>query len=977
MEITSFPPPSRFVPNEGWRATLILIAILILCFWPCIGGGKTLLASAGDAPSILRSGAYAGKPSDSQFPRYTDPGAAAWQNEPWLAFIGAQYRAGKLPLWNPYQAYGSPLAANMQSQPFYPLTALLSLWLTPRTYNFFLLSRLFIAGIFAYFYLRLFLSFTAALGGSIAMMLSGYYILFISMPHLSVEVLIPAVLWAGEYLLRRQSFRAVVWLAIAVALVFLGGMPESALLLVTFAAAYLLFRIFSDTSLRRRWRQLIELSMAGGITGAGLSAFLLVPFFEYMTHSSSPHEASRMVGLTFDKFSPAAINYLFPLLFGPVNAIPIPAEPFRSYAGLIPLVLALIAVGCAVSRLDSSDRKLSALTAFFAVSGLAVVLKQFGFVGVNWIGALPFFNLVQFYKYGWPILAFCVSALCAIGIERLVRQQVSLWVQAIVIVAACGAFWFAVGVSRKYLAGLSQSPAATPHWAILLPGILFAIFLLGIVADRVSRRWNRWSPLPILALLLVAVELSFNYIVPVYRIYGQLPSVRRNPYAGAPYIRFLQSHTYEHHRVFGRNWLLMPSWASVFQLSDIRDMDGLYYRKYFPFLQNFIAPADHEYTDLRTAFLGNGSYDFGSPLEKRFLQLSSVRYLVADNPYVAPNPRIDEILAQNRGRLTPLVGRIGFILDGGAREALGEHPPSTRLPYNLKVPGRDAVFHFSYALSPAVFSVRIGDGVGFTIELQDPSGRIEKLFSNYIDPKHNPQQRRWMDGAIDLTQYRRQTITLLFSTDPGPRNDPSFDWAAWSDFHFESDPPSPAPDFRPVYDAETQIYEYGNILPRAAIFFDAIAEKGEDAVLKKLTDPLLDVFRTVVLDGTRLNPQQAALAKNLSSGPVQNAQTAKITRYVSDAVEIESNLSRPGILVLNDSDYPGWRVSVDGHPGRWVTANYLFRGVFLNSGPHKIKYEYHPASFYLGAGLSVLSCSALAGFAFVKRRRMLNLHSVS
>lgn len=42
----------------------------------------------------------------------------------------------------------------------------------------------------------------------------------------------------------------------------------------------------------------------------------------------------------------------------------------------------------------------------------------------------------------------------------------------------------------------------------------------------------------------------------------------------------------------------------------------------------------------------------------------------------------------------------------------------------------------------------LGDGVGFTIEVKNSSGQIEKLFSKYIDPKHNPDERRWMDGEI-------------------------------------------------------------------------------------------------------------------------------------------------------------------------------------------------------------------------------------
>ena len=62
-------------------------------------------------------------------------------------------------------------------------------------------------GLCTYLYLRLFLPFVPALAGGIACMLSGYYILFFNMPHLSVDILVPALFLATERLLREQSLR--------------------------------------------------------------------------------------------------------------------------------------------------------------------------------------------------------------------------------------------------------------------------------------------------------------------------------------------------------------------------------------------------------------------------------------------------------------------------------------------------------------------------------------------------------------------------------------------------------------------------------------------------------------------------------------------------------------------------------------------------------------------------------------------------
>ena len=60
--------------------------------------------------------------------RTADPGASAWQTEAWYKLISDVFWIEhSLPLWNPYNAYGTPLSASALSQPFFPLTMLLSI----------------------------------------------------------------------------------------------------------------------------------------------------------------------------------------------------------------------------------------------------------------------------------------------------------------------------------------------------------------------------------------------------------------------------------------------------------------------------------------------------------------------------------------------------------------------------------------------------------------------------------------------------------------------------------------------------------------------------------------------------------------------------------------------------------------------------------------------------------------------------------
>lgn len=97
--------------------------------------------------------------------------------------------------------------------------------------------------------------------------------------------------------------------------------------------------------------------------------------------------------------------------------------------------------------------------------------------------------------------------------------------------------------------------------------------------------------------------------------------------------------------------------------------------------------------------------------------------------------------------------------------------PTHKIPNN-------SILQFSIALDPAVWSSDKGDGVEFNIYVNEINS-YSLVFSGYIDPKNNGEERKWNDFEIDLSKYETQNITLILSTLPGPGNDSSYDWAWW------------------------------------------------------------------------------------------------------------------------------------------------------------------------------------------------------
>ncbi|MBN2468674.1 MAG: cobalamin-dependent protein [Deltaproteobacteria bacterium] len=116
------------------------------------------------------------------------------------------------------------------------------------------------------------------------------------------------------------------------------------------------------------------------------------------------------------------------------------------------------------------------------------------------------------------------------------------------------------------------------------------------------------------------------------------------------------------------------------------------------------------------------------------------------------------------------------IIDGEERSVIFAHPES-RISYTLSLP-ENARLCFGIGMSPPVWSKEKGSGVDFEITMNE-NGRERLLFSRYIDPKNNPDDRKWHDITVDLPEHSSHPTQLNFITTTKGR-DKQFCWAVWS-----------------------------------------------------------------------------------------------------------------------------------------------------------------------------------------------------
>lgn len=70
------------------------------------------------------------------------------------------------------------------------------------------------------------------------------------------------------------------------------------------------------------------------------------------------------------------------------------------------------------------------------------------------------------------------------------------------------------------------------------------------------------------------------------------------------------------------------------------------------------------------------------------------------------------------------------------------------------------------------------------------------------------------------------------------------------------------------------------------------------------------------------------------------------------------------LLVSSETQYPGWKATVDGKERPVETVNHVFRGVALNDGEERVVLSYEPAAFRLGLFVSLLVCGLWGGLLF-------------
>lgn len=145
-------------------------------------------------------------------------------------------------------------------------------------------------------------------------------------------------------------------------------------------------------------------------------------------------------------------------------------------------------------------------------------------------------------------------------------------------------------------------------------------------------------------------------------------------------------------------------------------------------------------------------------------------------------------------------------------------------------------------------------------------------------------------------------------------------------------------------DSRLTLAQRPTAFPRAYLVSDVEVKQNPDEELAAIFSPATDVRNTAFVE----TPIPLAAT---GSG------TVSIVSYEPSRIELSASSSGTALLVLSDTDYPGWKARVDGKETTVYRTNYAFRGVVVPGGEHRVIFYYDPDSFRLGVTISAVALS--------------------
>lgn len=897
-------------------------------------------------------------------------------------------------LWTNLLFSGYPVAADPQVQTWYPISLIFSL--IPDSWNAFIISAYVMASCFTYAYVyQLTNSKLSALISGLSYGMSAALVdrlVFVNMVH--TVAWLPLVLWGLENLnAATNKNKWILVTAISISFMFLAGHPQSFVygmaVIITYMFAYVFAVRFKYTK-KASLKHLVNFIYVGTLSIC-IVAIALIPQLELAKNSVRAN--MPFSGFITGSLNPLEfINLVYPFLFGGYSQSSIYYEYFgylaphesATYAGLLSLLFIFILI--------ISKRKLSWQAKFWLVwIVVTMVLAMGGYTPLARITYhIPGYNIFRGPSRHTFEIALAVAVLAGLGAKNLFsfkyKEQQRLIKKTIVISLIFGAIanlalWLFTPqlIARAATYGI-QITSFMPwsNLATLIPLSLLTASILLFCWIGFGRTYNLKLK-KVLLVILLCIDLASASWFGLWH-YATYPSDISVPQWVNRYANVLNQTNQRLATIEGVRWNnqdLAPNVSRLWNIPNLSGYNPLVLSRYSELLG--ISP------------LGEIAVSSLLP-QNSTLDLLASRYITI---YKKPLPPVvstdsvtkNEIIWQKEDLNVKLASNL------------------PDLPAQVSSPVPSAKINSLSIVSSMTFSTKVLNNTPIiNISLTSDTGSIQTLTlragrdtseSEYDNPdSKSPIQHsraKIFDSLPKSTQNSSVTsydshnyaatlildkpqqvnnITLRYVGPPGVvanihkitiKNDRLNQFYPLKITNDLLSVLANTSRWHPVENIdETIIYENLRAMPRTWLVPEVVSAK-PDRVIHTIKSSKLP-------DGRLYDPSKIAFVEESLNFKVKNfdAQaTAKIVQLDDSRIEVKTNSQSPAFLVLSDVYYPGWQATIDSKVTHIFQTNYLLRGILLPRGNHVIRFEFKPASFHIGAGISIASLFLIGYIYFI------------
>ncbi len=152
------------------------------------------------------------------------------------------------------------------------------------------------------------------------------------------------------------------------------------------------------------------------------------------------------------------------------------------------------------------------------------------------------------------------------------------------------------------------------------------------------------------------------------------------------------------------------------------------------------------------------------------------------------------------------------------------------------------------------------------------------------------------------------------------------------------------------------VYRRDRVLDLARLVYSVEVIPSPSTAIARVNDPDFDPATTAILSA----PPPCEIGPRTST-----PNGAEIVEARDGYWRIETRSASPALLVLSETIYPGWRVTVDGQPAAILTAYAAVRATCVPAGEHTVEWVYRPSIYWIGGVVSLLALVGMIAAAVV------------